>query len=197
MKKQNLPIQNLMQNSTQDPKKKSSLTEHASSISNNHTIQSNSIDYITTLNSEQYIFFLKDNDKFLPEWFFQFATSFLLYSINIIPVTWSQFLEFSKKKNLSYLIIATTNFNSKNFFTSLMKSSLERSILYKKIYLFHISSFNENNRYPHLKHSKFYKYFVPPLDLDFLVENISVNYLQHKNEKELWPGGKRVRPHNL
>ncbi|MBF0359839.1 MAG: hypothetical protein HQK49_02455 [Oligoflexia bacterium] len=156
--------------------------------------QAHSIDYITTLNSEQYIFFLKDNDTSIPDWFFQFTTSFLLYSIKIIPVTWEQFSELSKKKRLSYLIVATTSFSSKNNFSTLMKKHIERNILYKKIYLFHISSFNENNRYPHLKQCKLYKYYAPPLNLDFLVENISHNYFLHKNELELWPGGKRVRP---
>ncbi|MBF0207190.1 MAG: hypothetical protein HQK53_09915 [Oligoflexia bacterium] len=115
--------------------------------------------------------------------------------VRIILIDLDIFLDsVSREQYYPYVMVTATSLREKEVFEKLVQTPLLSAVKNKKTYLFHISSFEKSSCFPLLGAlSRHYYFYSAPLDIRWLVNEISNHYLSLYSSDERWPGGKRGR----
>ena len=141
---------------------------------------------------QRFIFFYQFQKK-LPRSFIHLSAHLAQYSIKLVPVDLDQLRDLSKNKSNIVVLAIESDLPSRTSMAKALKSSLGIMLRYRRISLFHISSFEKNNTLASFEKSNHYKHLRLPESYESISQYMAVFLGQNLKAVNKWPGGKRAK----
>lgn len=140
----------------------------------------------------RFIFYLQFA-KQLPRYYFQLANILSYYNIQVVPVSLDQLREMASNRNKMVVIVGETDLQTRGKMRKALKSSLGVMMRYRKISLFHISSFEKNLELAPTEKSNNYYFVRLPESYELIVQQVCYFLAENLNVINKWPGGRRAK----
>jgi hypothetical protein len=139
------------------------------------------------------IFYLKlsSDTQLIESNFIRMADCLNQELISLIPVRFSQLIQYSKGPEKIKVICLCSNFTENSNFLKIYKRYLDFAIRQKKLTLFHVTSFESLKKFESL--STNYLHFRLPIQIDDLAKKIGKHIIRHANKENIFSPGKNIR----
>lgn len=140
----------------------------------------------------RFIFYLQFA-KQLPRYYFQLANILSYYNIKLVPMSLRQLQDMSTSRNKIMVIAGETDLFTRRKMRKAFNSSLGLLMRYRKISLFHISSFEKNLDFVSQEKSNHYYFVRLPESYELIIQQVCYFLAENLNVINKWPGGKRAK----